>query len=203
TIDSLQSEIIKVGDAIGESENAKKLVDYYNEKLAEIKKRVEGLKDKRSVYIAGANGIFSTASGDYYQHEMIEAAGGINVSSQLKGGWKDVSVEQIITWNPEIITSVMYCRDGNPEKIMSMPELQTVKAVKEKKVYQIPSNIAAWDMPQPSSILAILWMGKTLYPEEFKEINLKETAEDFYKKFYGKSFSELGGTLDGEVDSKK
>jgi len=203
SISLLKDDIIEVGEAIGESKNAKKLVDYYKEKTEYVTKKLQGIKDKKTVYLAGANGMLSTTSGDFYQHEMIEAAGGINVSSKLKGGWNDVSMEQLIAWNPEVIASVMYCKDGSPTQIMEKKELQSIRAIKDKKVYQIPSNITPWDMPQPSSILAILWMSKTLYPEEFKDLDMQQAANDFYKKFYGKSFEELGGTLVGENNTKK
>lgn len=203
SIASLQADIIKVGDAIGEVEKSKKLVSYYKEKIEDVTKKLTTVKEKKTVYLAGAHGILSTCSGDFYQHEMIEAAGGIDVAAKLKGGWNDVSVEQVIAWNPEVIASVMYCQDGSPAQIMEKAELQTVRAVKDKKVYQIPSNIAPWDMPQPSSILAILWMSKTLYPEEFKDLDIQVVTNKFYSDFYGKSFDELGGTLLGESSAKK
>ncbi|MCB2297504.1 ABC transporter substrate-binding protein [Clostridium tagluense] len=199
----LQSDIIKIGDAIGESENSKKLVAYYKEKIEDVTKKLTTIKDKKTVYLAGAHGVLSTCSGDFYQHEMIEAAGGIDVAAKLKGGWNDVSVEQVIAWNPEVITSVMYCKDGSPAKIMEKAELQTVRAIKDKKIYQIPSNITPWDMPQPSSILAILWMSKTLYPEQFKDLDIHAVANKFYSDFYGKSFDELGGTMLGKSSTKK
>jgi iron complex transport system substrate-binding protein len=203
SIASLQSDILKVGDAIDESENAKKVVAYYKEKTQDVTKKLASVKNKKTVYLAGSSGILSTCSGDFFQHEMIEAAGGIDVASKLKGGWNNVSVEQVIAWNPEVITSVMYCPDGSPTKIMENANLQTVRAIKNKNVYQIPSNIAAWDMPQPSSILSILWMSKTLYPEEFKDLDIHQVTNEFYKNFYGKSFDELGGTLLGESNTKK
>lgn len=203
SIASLESDIIKVGDAIGESENSKKIVEYYKEKITEVTKKLTSVKNKKTVYLAGANGIFSTCSGDFYQHEMIEAAGGIDVAANLKGGWNDVSAEQVIAWNPEVIASVMYCPEGSTAKIMAKAELQTVTAIKNKQVYQIPSNIASWDMPQPSSILSILWMSKILYPEEFNDLDIHKVTNEFYKDFYGKSFDELGGTLFGESNAKK
>ncbi|MCB2289951.1 ABC transporter substrate-binding protein [Clostridium sp. CS001] len=195
SIASLEADIIKVGDAIEESEKAKKLVSYYKEKIEDVTKKLTTVKEKKTVYLAGANGILSTCAGDFYQHEMIEAAGGIDVAAKLKGGWNDVSVEQVIAWNPQVITSVMYCKDGKPAQILEKAELQTVRAIKDKEVYQIPSNITPWDMPQPSSILAILWMSKTLYPEEFKDLDMKVITNEFYSNFFGKSFDDLGGVL--------
>ncbi|MBK5240275.1 ABC transporter substrate-binding protein [Clostridium sp.] len=203
TIEALKADIVKVGDAIEESEKSKELVAYYKEKIEDVTKKVNTVKDKKTVYIAGAHGILSTSSGDFYQHEMIEVAGGIDVAAKLKGGWNDVSVEQVIAWNPDVIASVMYCPEGTPTEIMEKAELQTVGAIKNKTVYQIPSNIAPWDMPQPSSILAILWMSKTLYPEEFSDLDIHKVVNEFYSNFYGKSFDELGGTLLGESNTKK
>lgn len=202
-IDSLQSDIIKVGNAIGESEKSEKMVAYYKEKIAYVTKKLIPIKSKKTVYLAGAHGILSTCSGDFLQHEIIEVAGGTDVASNLKGGWNDVSVEQVIAWNPDVIASVMYCPEGSPTKIIGNEYLQTVTAIKNKKVYQIPSNIAPWDMPQPSSILSILWMSKTLYPEEFNDLDIHQVTNEFYKNFYGKSFDELGGTLLEESGAKK
>jgi len=203
TIDSLQSDIIKVGEAIGEVENSKKLVAYYREKIEYVTKKLSNVKNKKRVYIAGANGILSTCSGDFYQHEMVETAGGIDVAAKLKGGWNDVSIEQLIAWNPDVIASVMYCPEGRPTQIMEKAELQTISAIKNKTVYQIPSNISSWDMQQPSSILAIMWMSKNLYPKEFNDLDIHLAANEFYSEFYGKSFDDLGGELLGESNVKK
>lgn len=199
----LQADIVKVGEAIGEVENAKKLIAYYDEKIKYITEKLSSVEKRKTVYIAGAHGFLSTCSGDFYQHELVEIAGGIDVAGELKGGWNDVSVEQVISWNPDVIASVMYCPEGKPEDILKRSEIQGLNAVKNKEVYQIPSNIAAWDMPQPTSVLAILWMSKTLYPEVFTDLDIQAEANEYYSSFYGKSFDELGGVLDGEVSPAK
>lgn len=203
SIELLKSDILNVGEAIGEVENSKKLVEYYEDKINYISEKTMDIKDKKTVYLAGAHGFLSTNSGDFYQHEIIKTAGGIDLAADLKGGWNDVSVEQVITWNPDVITSVMYCKEGNPKEILKREELQTLNAIKNKEVYQIPSNLTPWDMPQPSSILAIMWMSKTMYPEIFEELNIKDAANEYYSTFYGKSFDELGGVLVADEDTEK
>lgn len=195
SVELLKSDILKVGQAIGEVENSEKLVKYYDEKIEYVTNKVKDIENKKKVYLAGAHGFLSTNSGDFYQHEIIETAGGIDLAENLKGGWNEVSIEQVITWDPDVITSVMYCKEGDPTDILNRPELQTLKAIKNKEVYQIPSNIGAWDMPQPSSILAIMWMSKTMYPDLFTELNMKTAANEYYSTFYGKSFDDLGGVL--------
>ena len=195
SLDLLQSDIKKVGEAIGESENADKLIAYYDSKLAYMAEKLKAVENKKTVYLAGGHGFLSTCSGDFYQHEIIELAGGKDVGAELKGGWNDVSVEQVLAWNPDVIASVMYCDGGKPSEIMAREDIQTLGAVKNKAVYQIPSNLAAWDMPQPSSILAIMWLGQKLYPEVFADLDMQAEANEYYTTFYGKSFDDLGGNF--------
>ncbi|MBS4536711.1 ABC transporter substrate-binding protein [Clostridium sp. D2Q-14] len=197
SVDLLKDEIINVGKAMGVEEKANELVKYYNDKIKYVQETVNSL-EKKKIYIAGSRGVLSTVSSSMYQHEMIEVAGGINVAADLKGGSNDVTVEQLLTWNPDVIFSVMYSEGGSHEDIKSDEKIKSINAIKNNDVYQIPSNISSWDMPQPSSILGILWIGKTLYPEEFSDLDIDKEANEFYSKFYGKSFEDLGGKLESE-----
>ena len=194
SIELLKNDILTVGKALGVNDRAEELIKYYEDKIKFVEEKVSSV-EKKKVYMASSRGILSTVSSDMYQHEIIEAAGGINVASDLKGGSNDVTVEQLLNWNPDIIASVMYSEGGTPEEIKSNDQIVSLNAIKNDQIYQIPSNISAWDMPQPSSILSILWLSKTLYPEEFKDLNIETEANEFYSKFYGKSFEDLGGKL--------
>lgn len=196
-LDSLQDEILRVGEAIGASEKANEILEYYDEKLEYMDKKTEGI-DRKNVYIVGSKGVLSTISSDMLQSEIVDRAGGINVASDLAGGTSDVTIEQLLNWNPDSMVSLMYSEGGSSEEINADERIKDLKAVQNGEVYQIPSNINAWDMPQPTSILSIMWVGKTLYPEEFKELDVLKEANEFYKKFYGKSFEELGGKLESE-----
>ncbi|OPY00115.1 MAG: hypothetical protein A4E58_00155 [Syntrophorhabdus sp. PtaB.Bin006] len=42
-----------------------------------------------------------------------------------------------------------------------------------------------WDRPSPEAILGIIWLAKTLYPEDMADIDLRKEAMLFYKTFYG------------------
>jgi iron complex transport system substrate-binding protein len=161
-----------------------------------IKKNIPEDGSRKTIYLAGARGVLSTSSGTFFQHHMMEAAGGLDVASELKGGWNEISVEQLMNWNPDVIASVKYCPDGKPEEIYANDKLSNLNAIKEKQVYQMPSNIGPWDMPEPKSILGIMWMSKALYPEAFESIDLEKEANYFHEKFYGVSYDELGGVLD-------
>ncbi|QVK17581.1 ABC transporter substrate-binding protein [Mycoplasmatota bacterium] len=194
TMDLLKHDIFMVGKAIGKEKEANELIAYMNTKLDDVINRVKDIINKKNIYLAGARGVLSTCSGSFYQHEIITLAGGYDFAEYLVGGWNEISVEQLVNWNPDVIITVNYSPD-NVTSILDNQLLSSIKAINEGQVYEIPSNIDSWDLPKPSSILGILWMGKTLYPDKFTDIDLMKETNDFYTKFYGQTFEELGGTF--------
>lgn len=186
-----------LGTALGKQEQARALITYYEEKLDEVTKRVANIasEQRRKVYLSGSGGILTTTSADMYQHHIIESAGGINVASLLKGGWNQVSAEQLIQFNPDFIASVQYTRVDVAQEILDNPHFKNIQAISDGEVYLFPSNFGGWDMPEPRSILGIMWLADRLYPELFEDLDILEEIDAFHLNFYGKTFTELGGIL--------
>jgi iron complex transport system substrate-binding protein len=122
-----------------------------------------------------------------YQTAMIEAAGGESVSVDLVGYWNDVNLEQIAAWNPDVIVIPPY-GGATVEAITDSPEWQILDAVQAGRVYQIPKLVAPWDTPAPDSVLGIIWLAETLYPEEV-QLSCAAETETFYNTFYGYDIS--------------
>jgi iron complex transport system substrate-binding protein len=195
SVESLKSSILEIGKSINRIERAKTLVTFFNKYLDKIQSRISGSFDKKRVYIAGPYGYLSTISQDLYQHEMIELAGGRDVSSHLNGSWNEISIEELIKQNPEIVFSVPYMK---PDVNFDSNDFAKSKiiAYQNQAIYKIPSSISSWDTPEPQSILGIIWMSKKIYPDLFSDIDMIELTNGFYNEFYGKSFQKFGGSLD-------
>lgn len=115
---------------------------------------------------------------------MIDMAGGECVSAELEGGkWMDVSAEQLADWDPEMIFAVSYA-EYTLDDIRNDPALAGVKAVTEDQLYMVPSQIEAWDYPQPSSVLGLLWMTHVLHPELVSQEEYAGEAKNFYKTYF-------------------
>ena len=70
------------------------------------------------------------------------------------------------------------------------PNLASCDAVKNGRVYQMPSKSEAWDSPVPSGILGAVWLSSVLHPTECPEAEVNATIDSFYKTFYGFTYSE-------------
>ncbi|MCR4419602.1 MAG: ABC transporter substrate-binding protein [Clostridia bacterium] len=196
-LDQLMDTMSNLGRALGREERAERFNQYYRQMLDRIQSETQALEGsaRPKVYLVGPMGTLSTASGEMYQHFLIEAAGGRNAAGDLKGGWVEVSPEQLIQWDPDVIVVVKYASDTSPEKILQDPRWKNIKAVQNKNVFWFPSDLTPWDYPSPQAVLGLVWLAKILHPDLFADLDPLQEANSFYKEFYGRTFSEVGGTL--------
>jgi iron complex transport system substrate-binding protein len=170
--------------------DCQKLLDLVQERVAPIP-----AQERLKVMFAGPKSIYTVATGEMLQRILIERAGGLFVSQGLKGFWADVSPEQVVAWNPDVIFLGSTLDTYGLDEIFNNSQFKTVKAVQTKKIYTFPSNVGWWDFPAPHCVLGVLWSAKTLYPDRFRDVDMLQIADDFYSKYLGHSFTELGGKL--------
>ena len=186
---------------MGEVMNCSDRADHYIEQcryiLAMVDQRIGDIpRDQRpTVMFAGPKSIFTAATGEMLQTEILEKAGGLNVAKELKGFWAEVSPEQVAAWNPKVIFLGSYLGTYGIYDIFQDPQFAMVSAVKDKRVYGFPSNIGWWDYPAPHCVLGVIWTAKALYPDRFADVDVAALADDFYLEFTGYRFSDMGGVL--------
>lgn len=178
-----------LGKAIGVEERAEKVINQY-EKIIDIVESKD-IGEKKKVYFANSE-LLDTVGEGMLQTSMIELAGGINPAKNVKSGFIKTSLEELLNWNPDYIVISQYY-SGSVEELLNRPELQELKAIKNENVYRFPSKVEPWDFPSPSSYLGIVWLAEKLYPEKYKDIDLKQVVEEYYNTLYDKSYEDLGG----------
>lgn len=182
--DAMIQGLFTIANVLDKKDKAEEIAHYYKKKLAYITAQTSQISSKKKVYIIGPK-MLTTIGGDFYQHHIIELAGGINVSRELRGGWVSVSREHLVAWDPDIIATIPYYRAIKHSDILEDKGLASLKAVKDGRIYTFPSYIDAWDLPSPESILGIMWLANTLYPDNVN-FDMKAEAGEFYTRFYGK-----------------
>lgn len=183
-MDLLKESIDMISKATGTENIGEKLKSYYDTKLSEIKNLI-GEEGKTRVYIGGNSDFLSTATKNMYQTFMVEAAGGINVASDIDDTyWATISYEQLLAYNPDVIIGVPSAA-YTKEDILKDERLKAVNAVQKGQVYMMPDAFEAWDSPVPSSILGTMWLTSVLYGDKYPYEKFTEDAAYFYKEFYG------------------
>lgn len=190
TPEALQEAVLLTGQLFGPhtTAQAEVWVSYYNRVVSEIESRTTQIPtdERPQVLFTGTNAL-RVASGEMYQTDIIQAAGGKSVSSELYGFWNDVNLEQIALWNPEIIIVPPY-GGASVEAITESQEWQILDAVAAGKVYRMPKLVVPWDTPAPDSVLGIIWMAQLLNAE-LVDFDCSQEVAYFYPTFYNYAIS--------------
>lgn len=174
------------GKLLNMEKQAELLGSYCRETVKQVQAKSKNIAEDKRVrvyYAEGASGLETDPCGSRHT-EVLDMVGGVNVADVIaKGerGMTQVSHEQVLLWNPDLIICWGQCF----KEIFSDTKWQNIKAAQDKKVYMVPSGPFNWFDRPPSvnRILGLKWLGNLLYPEVYAYDIAKETRE-FYQKFY-------------------
>jgi len=180
-------EIEFLGSLLGAEDQAKSLDKFYDDISQKVTSTVSAIPDdqKKKVYYAEGPDGLKTDPATSAHGQLISVCGGINVAdvtSGTSGGMAPVSLEQVVSWNPDVIVagdSKFY------KSVLSDPNWKDIKAVQDKQVYLIPNQPFGWidRPPGVNRIIGIPWLAKVLYPDKFSDIDLKSLIKEYYSKY--------------------
>ena len=182
--EALMEMIVLIAEATGVPERAVPLIDFYNRSLEEINQLTADIHERPVVYMAGVGSYLTVAPRDMYQSSMITLAGGQIASGDIPGNsWVEISYEQLLTMNPEVI--ILPSEAGySIEDVLNNPQLAQISAVQNGRVYQMPNAFESWDTPIPSFTLGIRWLLSVLHEEVYPIESMREYAAAFYAAFF-------------------
>ena len=184
SLEQLNETIRLFNAAIGDPVKGWELLDYNQQTQEFLAEKLADVERPR-VYLAGNSSYLSTAGAAMYQNTLLEMGGGENVAAELEDTyWADVSYEQLLSWNPEVIimaSDAAYSKD----ELLADPQLQQLDAVKNGRVYAMPSAFESWDSPVPSALVGSRWVASVLHGEEYAFEQFQADAADFCRQFYG------------------
>lgn len=187
-----------LGPLLDKEDRANQMLDLHNNIIREMADRVAPIAeaDRPKVMLInklGAGMIELRGSEADHHNFWITGGGATSVSKDLPGGRNQVSMEQVLEWNPEVI----YIRNWNDltpqdlyENKVDGQDWSEVNAVKNRRVYKVPLGVYVWSSPSAERALMLYWSAKRNYPEKFSDIDMARIVTDFYKEFFEYDLSE-------------
>lgn len=184
------------GDAIGgrSREMGEAFSDYFRDALEKITSVTGQIPEKERPCVLAVRALdpLTVIGTEGIGQEWIEIGGGVNAAAGATGevgisGSIEVTDESVLKWDPEII---ICDQPGFVETIMKDKVWGNVSAVKNGKVYVMPSGAMAWGYYGPEEALMIQWSAKIIHPEKFGDLDMNQTAKAFYKTFFGLDLSD-------------
>jgi iron complex transport system substrate-binding protein len=183
--EDVYSEIATFGKLTGREKRAEQLIQYTKKEIDRIEKEIKAIPDSRrpSVYYMWAQGNLETSCGGSTVNDLITLAGGKNVCSHIPREHVVISMENLLSWKPDIIV-MWYNEKKDPLHILRDPQLLTIKAVKEGKVYEFDdvfhSDLWTLKFQHAARIVA-----KWCHPEAFRNMDLEGEKKKMWNALYG------------------
>jgi iron complex transport system substrate-binding protein len=179
-----------VGDIIGQRERVAQLIRTQQEMRQRLEAAMAGLPESekpRVLYLRSWHQSMRPAGRQTYQDFWIRLTGGINVAA-FAGMNTAVSLEQLVTWNPQVIFIGTF-DETTPEDIMRHPVLAGLDAVRHRRVYKLPHGGYRWDPGSHESHLTWQWAAMLLHPERAR-FDLRGSMRETYRFLYRHELTE-------------
>ncbi len=174
--DSTIKTIQLVGQVVGESPAAEKLVQTLQEQRTAVTDKVKGLpadKLPRTLYLfALGEDLFSAGPGSHID-QLITLAGGKNIATNVQTAWPKLSLEKIVADDPQVI--VLLAAKGTPDELTAEKALATLRAderwanmsaVKNNRVVVVEDDLILRP-GSPRQGIALQQLAAALHPDLF------------------------------------
>ena len=174
-------------------------LEFFHAQMDQVRSLIDRIPENQrpTVYLetdyGGGNNYMTCGSG-HVQHELLTAAGGDNIFSDLSA-YTAISPESVIEENPKIIMKYKYPAGhirrkkddieelkSIQEEILSRRELSNIDAVKNKRVF-----VFDWYSTRGGAqyFLCLAQMAKWLYPDQLQNLNPRKVYARYLKEFQG------------------
>jgi len=186
----LEAWIRIFAEIAGKPERGKHLVDWQNKQQSEMRARVAARNEPppRAMILSRTGDTYSTTSPNGYDGFQFDLVGADLVTEGVVSEAGQVSSEQILDWDPEVIMLSGF-DESTPEDIYADSRLAGVSAVQHKRVFKTPLGGYRWQVPSAESPLMWQWMHEVLYPGE-RTGDLRGDIRAAFDDLFGYAISE-------------
>jgi len=171
----------------GDEARAKELIAYTKKSLSLVEQMQDELAKQKQVryyFAQGVDGQYSECEGSFHiePFKYAGAKNALDCKMSSNYGMEKIALETILLSDPDVIVAL---ESSFVNTIYDNPQWATLRAVKGKKVFLIPSSPFNYISRPPSfmRLLGIRWLIDSFYPSLLKKPFAQE-KEEFEKLFF-------------------
>lgn len=185
-----------LGQILHKEERAGEVIRYFETVTTDLENRIKDVPaSDKTVYVggvaySGSHGLNGT-NPIYLPFTLLKAnnvAGDVPLTGSSTG-YALVSKEKILEWDPSIlfidVETVTAAGGGAFVELKTDPSYKELTAVKSGEVYAV-NPYTSMGVNHETALANCYYVGKILYPEQFKDIDSAEKADEIYTFIVGK-----------------
>lgn len=162
--------------------------DTYN-KIQDTVKNVEEKQKVLFLFQYDENAMI-TSSSKFFGQWWCNAVGAVNVAQDVPAEKTNavITMEQVYEWDPDVIVITNFTQakpDDLYNNAIGSDDWSNVSAVKNQRVYKMPLGTYRTYTPSVDSPMTLEWLAQAVYPELFKDMDIKADVKDYYQNLFG------------------
>ena len=175
-LDDILENIITVGDKVGRQEKAKDFVLKLEKRISHIKD-ISKVSKPKVLCIEWLDPLFSAG---HWVPQMVDIAGGTNGISSTGDKSRRMGIDEIVTFDPDIIVLMPCGFDVNRtileyEKLLEDKQWKKIKAVNRGEVYAVNAN-EYFSKPGPRTVTGLEILAKIIHPDTFRDLQVPKQS---------------------------
>jgi iron complex transport system substrate-binding protein len=167
-LDAIYAGVRAIGKAAGAVDAAERMIQGMQSQLQSIAHRTAGLPKPTVAFIVGhtagrLEGLVAGAGSSYFS-DLLRYAGGSNVFADVVTPYPKISLEEILSRDPDVIMELSGDTRPKQEEVLALwQSRRSLKAVRSGRVYALEST--PFLVPGPRAVEAVKQILRLLHPE--------------------------------------
>lgn len=168
TLEDVYRDILNIGRIFRVEDRAQAIVDNITTRLEEIQSQIGTVDKPLKVFVYDSGDDKALTAANTYLTSLINQVGGKNIFDDIDKGYAEVSWEEVVNRNPDVIVIVDYgdtTAEQKRELLLNKASLADIHAVQNERFIVMPLSAAAEGIRAP---IALQTLAAGLYPDKVK-----------------------------------
>ena len=170
SLEEMYRNLLAVATLTGHESETEKLVDELRERVTQVEKGIESAEDQPTAFYeldaTDPSAPWTAGSGTFI-NTLITMAGGANIASDMEGQYLQISVEELLVRDPQVILLGDAVYGVTEESLSERPGWNNISAMVNGRIYTFDDNLVS--RPGPRLVDGLEQLARLLHPDLFTD----------------------------------
>jgi iron complex transport system substrate-binding protein len=163
TVDGVIKSVEDLGHILNWDQATQQIVSSLRARVAAVDQKVQGKPRTKVLFVVWYHPLITTGSQTFIS-DVIQRAGGVSISADMKTEWPHMSLEEVLSSAPDVILFPKSSAFApGVEDFQTLPGWRDLAAVKNRHIYTVSETI---ERPSPRLVDALEELAKILHPDK-------------------------------------
>jgi iron complex transport system substrate-binding protein len=169
TLEEMYESLNVLAQLTGHEAEAASLIDSLRTRVAAVEDKIAQVEERPGVFYeldsTDPSAPYTAGSGTFI-NTLIEMAGGENIAAGLEDQYPQISIEELLVQDPDIILLGDAAYGATPEAVAQRTGWSALSAVQNEQIYPFNDDLAS--RPGPRLVDGLEELARLLHPEVFQ-----------------------------------